>query len=104
MSRLGLLFCAPYASFVVACIGLATLGDADYQARTVLLQLPVALQMLLACWLGLEPQLSRITWLDAWSVLVPPALLLLYSAGALIERRIERRRAVPPPGQYDALS
>jgi len=95
MSRLGLYFCAPYALFIAACIACLTLGEADYQGQSILMQLPIMLQLALADALGLGQAASGVAWPDAWGLFITPAFLLLYASGALIERGIERRRAVP---------
>lgn len=96
MSRLGLFFCAPYALFVAACIGFVALGDSGRQGQFMFLHLPVAAQAALAGWLGLGRVLEHISWPDAYGLFMTPAFLLLYGAGALLERSIERRDAVPP--------
>ena len=96
MSRLGLYFCAPYALFVAACIGFAIMGNVHYQGQFIALQLPIALQLALADAFGLGQAASNIAWPDAWWVFITPAFLLLYASGALIERGIVRRRALPP--------
>jgi hypothetical protein len=95
MSRLGLYFCAPYALFIAACIACLTVGDIDYQGQSILLQLPIMLQLTLADALGLGQAASNIAWPDAWGLFITPAFLLLYAAGALIERGVQRRRALP---------
>jgi hypothetical protein len=95
MSRLGLYFCAPYALFIAACIACLTVGDVDYQGQSILLQLPIMLQLTLADAIGLGQAASNIAWPDAWGLFITPAFLLLYAAGALIERGVQRRRALP---------
>ena len=42
MSRLGLFFCAPYAVFIAACLGIVSMGQVDYQSQFMYLELPIA--------------------------------------------------------------
>jgi len=94
MSRLGLFFCAPYAMFIAACLGLVSLGQVDYQSQFTYLELPIAAQLALAHWLGLDRALEIISWPDAYGLFMTPAFILLYAAGASIERRLDRRRGL----------
>ncbi|MGF6274605.1 hypothetical protein ABIB38_002988 [Massilia sp. UYP11] len=94
MSRLGLFFCAPYAVFIPACLGIVSLGKFDYQAQFTYLELPIAAQLSLAHWLGLGRALEVISWPDAYGLFMTPAFILLYAAGASVERRLGRRRAL----------
>lgn len=93
MSRLGLLFCVPYAAFIAACLVIVSLGQADHQSQFVFLQLPIAAQMALAQWLGLGRALAVVSWPDAYGLFITPAFILLYAAGAGLERELARRRA-----------
>lgn len=94
MSRLGLFFCAPYAAFVAVCLGVVSLGHAGYSPPSTYLELPIAAQLALANWLGLDRVLAVISWPDAYGLFMTPAFLLLYAAGASIERGLERRRSL----------
>ncbi|WP_306393773.1 hypothetical protein [Telluria beijingensis] len=92
MSRLGLLFCAPYALFIAACFGIVALGKADYQSQFTYLELPIAAQLAFAHWLGLDRALAVISWPDAYGLFMTPAFILLYAVGAALERGLDRRR------------
>lgn len=96
MSRLGLLFCAPYAAFIAACLGIVMLGGIDYQSQFIFLQLPIAGQLALAQWLGLGRALEFLAWPDAYGLFMTPVLILLYALGASFERALERRRGLAP--------
>ncbi len=90
MSRLGLFFCAPYALFIATCLGFVSLGNVDYRSQFTYLELPIAAQPALAHWLGLDRALEIISWPDAYGLFMTPAFILLYAAGASIERRLDR--------------
>lgn len=92
MSRLGLFFCAPYALFIAACLGIVSMGQVDYQSQFMYLELPIAAQLALADWLGMDRALAVISWPDAYGLFMTPAFILLYAAGAAVERRFERVR------------
>ena len=96
MSRLGLLFCVPYAVFIAACVGVVILGDGDHVSRSFLLQMPIAGQLALTEWLGLGRALEFIAWPDAYGLFMTPAFILLYAGGALLERALARRRGLAP--------
>lgn len=91
MSRLGLYFCTPYALFIAACLGAIALGGVDYESQFLYLQLPIAPQLALGHWLGLHRAMSVISWPDAYGLLMTPTFLLLYAAGATLERTLQRR-------------
>ena len=93
MSRLGIFFCAPYAIFIGACMAIVSLSQADYQSQFMYLELPIAGQLALLHWLGLERALAAISWPDAYGLFMTPAFILLYAAGAGLERQLDRRRA-----------
>ena len=94
MSRLGLFFCAPYAAFVAACLAIVSLGNVGYQSQSTFLELPIAAQLALAHWLGMDRALAVISWPDAYGLFMTPAFILLYAAGATLERELDRRRAL----------
>ena len=94
MSRLGLFFCAPYAVFIAACLGIVSLGNVDYQSQFTYLELPIVAQLALAHWLGLGRALEVISWPDAYGLFMTPAFILLYAAGSALERGLDRRRAL----------
>ncbi len=94
MSRLGLFFCAPYALFIAACLGIVSMGQVDYQSQFTYLELPIAAQLALAHWLGMDRALAVISWPDAYGLFMTPAFILLYAAGAAFERQLERRRGI----------
>lgn len=96
MSRLGLLFCIPYAAFIAVCLGVVMLGGVDYQSQFVFLQLPIAGQVALAQWFGLGRMLQFLAWPDAYGLFMTPVFILLYAAGASLERALERRRGLAP--------
>jgi len=96
MSRLGLFFCAPYAAFIAACLGVVMLGETDYHSQFMLLQLPIAGQLALANWLGLGKALEFLAWPDAYALCMIPVFILLYGTGASFERALERRRGLAP--------
>jgi hypothetical protein len=96
MSRFGLLLCAPYAVFIVACLGIVSLTGGDDASQFVFLQLPIAGQVELVNALGLGRALEFVSWPDAYSLFVPPVFILLYTVGALLERGLERRRGLGP--------
>lgn len=99
MSRLGLFFCAPYALFIAACLGIVSMGQVGYQSQLTFLELPIAAQLALANWLGMDRALAVISWPDAYGLFMTPAFILLYAAGAALERELGRRRA--PLGTLD---
>lgn len=101
MSRLGLLLCAPYALFIVACVGIVSLAGGDDASQLVFLQLPISGQLALAHALGLDRALEFLAWPDAYGLFMTPVFILLYSVGALLERGLERRRGLGPAA--DAL-
>lgn len=92
MSRLGLFFCVPYAVFVAACLGIVSLGHVGYQSQFTYLELPIAVQLALAQWLGMDRALAVISWPDAYGLFMTPAFIVLYALGASLERSIARRR------------
>ena len=94
MSRLGLFFCAPYALFIAACLGIVSMGQVDYQSQFTYLELPIAAQLALAHWLGMDRALAVISWPDAYGLFMTPAFILLYAAGAAFERQLDRRRGL----------
>ena len=96
MSRLGLLLCAPYAIFIVACVGIVSLAGGDNASQLIFLQLPIAGQLALVQTLGLGRALEFLAWPDAYALFVVPVFVLLYGAGALFERHLERRRGLAP--------
>ena len=96
MSRLGLLLCAPYALFILACVGIVSLGAGDDASQLVFLQLPIAAQLVVVQALGLGRALEFLSWPDAYGLFVTPAFVLLYAAGALCERGLARRRGLAP--------
>ncbi|MEW7849869.1 hypothetical protein AB2N08_14325 [Massilia aurea] len=96
MSRLGLLLCAPYAIFIVACVGIVSLAGGDNAAQLIFLQLPIAGQLAVVQALGLGRALEFLAWPDAYAMFVVPVFVLLYTVGALLERGLERRRGLSP--------
>lgn len=94
MSRLGLFFCAPYAIFIAACLGIVSMGQVDNHSQFMYLELPIAAQLALAHWLGMDRALAVISWPDAYGLFMTPAFILLYAAGASIERGLDRRRGL----------
>ena len=94
MSRLGLFFCAPYAIFIAACLGIVSMGQGNYGSQFMYLELPIAAQLAFAHWLGMDRALAVISWPDAYGLFMTPAFILLYAAGAAIERGLDRRRAL----------
>lgn len=94
MSRLGLFFCVPYAVFIAACLGIVSMGHVGYQSQFTYLELPIAAQLALAHWLGMGRALEVISWPDAYGLFMTPAFILLYAAGAALERGLERRRGL----------
>lgn len=94
MSRLGLFFCAPYVLFIAACFGYVSLGAVGYEAQLLFLQLPISPQLALAAWLGFNRTLEVISWPDAYALFMTPAVILLYSLGALLERGLDWRRGL----------
>lgn len=94
MSRLGLFFCAPYAVFIAACLGIVSMGQVDYQSQFMYLELPITAQLAFAHWLGMDRALAVISWPDAYGLFMTPAFILLYAAGASIERGLDRRRGL----------
>jgi len=96
MSRLGLLLCAPYAIFIVACVGIVSLASGDDASQLIFLQLPIAGQLAVVQALGLGRALTFLAWPDAYAMFVVPVFVLLYTAGALLERGLERRRGLGP--------
>lgn len=92
MSRLGLFFCAPYAALTAACFGFLALGRIGDQSQLLCLQLPIAAQLALAQWLGLDRAMAVMSWPDAYGLFMPPAFILLYALGSALERGLGRRR------------
>ncbi|MEM8514090.1 hypothetical protein RCH14_003427 [Massilia sp. MP_M2] len=110
MSRLGLLLCAPYAVFILACVGIVSLGAGDDASQLVFLQLPIAGQLVVVQALGLGRAIAFLSWPDAYGLLVMPVFVLLYAVGGLCEWALARRRgpapahSAPDPGRLSAGS
>jgi len=96
MSRFGLLLCTPYAIFIIACVGIVSLGAGDDASQLAFLQLPIAGQLVVVQALGLGRALEFLSWPDAYGLFVTPLFVLLYAAGALCERGLARRRGLAP--------
>jgi hypothetical protein len=96
MSRLGLLLCAPYAIFLLVCVGIVSLAGGDGASQLAFLQLPIAGQLGLAQALGLGRVIQFLSWPEAYGLFVMPVFLLLYAVGALCERGLARRRGLAP--------
>lgn len=94
MSRLGLFFCVPYAIFIVVCLAIVSLGQAGYGSQFMYLELPIAAQLAVAHWLGMDRALAVISWPDAYGLFMTPAFILLYAIGAAIERALKWRRGL----------
>ena len=83
ISKVGIGLCSVYALIITVC--LASAYGADNKGEFVLLQLPIAFQMLLVPKF-LYPSLQNISWLNAYIVFAVPTFLLLYFFGWYLER------------------
>ena len=87
MSRIGLFFCAIYATAICICFALAFSAGGDLKGQYIFLQLPIALQGGALQSLGLGPLLANLSWGMAYIVIATLTLGLLYFVGWLLQRQ-----------------
>jgi hypothetical protein len=86
MSRVGLFFCAIYATAICICLALAFSAGGDLKGQFVFLQLPIALQGGALQFLGLGSLLANLSWVAAYAVIAIPTFGLLYFTGWFLQR------------------
>ena len=86
MSRVGLFFCAIYATAICICLALAFSAGGDFKGQFVFLQLPIALHGGALQFLGLGSLLAKLSWVAAYVVIAIPTFGLLYFAGWFLQR------------------
>jgi len=83
MSRTGIAFCTVYVLLAIASVAWGLSVD-DSKGRFVLLQLPLALQIAGLDAFGVLPYLEGLSWTATYLLIVPPTLVVLYSAGTVV--------------------
>lgn len=92
-SRLGLLLAGLYLLLSGLCVAASLASSDDHKGSFVLLQLPIAFQILLAQAMGLGYALRHLDWVGAYVLLALPTLIVLYGIGAFIDKLAVRPRA-----------
>src|SRR5262245_39017267 len=87
MSRTGIAFCAVYVLLTIASVAWGLSVD-DPKGRFVLLPLPLAFKSAGLHEIGVLPYLEGLSWTAAYLLLVPPTLVVLYFAGALVGKLV----------------
>ena len=88
-NRLGLWLCKGYLGLMLTCVCLA-LAFSDPVVRSVVLQIPLMLQITALSRVGVGPALTELPLLIQYVVIVAPTLLLLYFSGWLVSRAHRR--------------
>jgi hypothetical protein len=94
---LGFCLCGLYVAATAACWIVAYLAAGDFKGQFVFQQLPIALQLALVEWLGLVNLIVGLSWFQAYAVLFPLTLGVLYGFTLSIEFDADGRN-VPPAG------
>jgi hypothetical protein len=84
-NRLGLWFCKGYLGLILTCVCLA-LAFSDPVVRSVVLQIPLMLQITALSRVGVGVALTKLPLMFQYVLFVAPTLLLLYFSGWLVSR------------------
>ncbi|ENV90361.1 hypothetical protein F938_03957 [Acinetobacter bereziniae LMG 1003 = CIP 70.12] len=87
-SKIGLSFCIIYLLLSAFCLYIALDPMTDNKGNFVFLQLPIGFQVSAFNVIGLGPLLDRLSWMEAYSLVVPVTLLFLYGIGWLLSLSI----------------
>ncbi len=89
----GIVLCALYALPMLLCLWIANDAGADDKGRFVMLQLPLTPQLAILDAIGADGWLRGLSWVFAYSILVPPFLVMLYLLGSVLQAWVERPSA-----------
>ncbi len=87
-SKIGLSFCIIYLLLSAFCLYIALDPMTDNKGNFVFLQLPIGFQVSALNVIGLGSLLDRLSWMEAYSLVVPVTLLFLYGVGWLLSLSI----------------
>ncbi|MFW1746537.1 hypothetical protein ACG9XW_10030 [Acinetobacter guillouiae] len=87
-SKIGLSFCIVYLLLTAFCLYIALDPMTDNKGNFVFLQLPIGFQVSAFNAIGLGALFDRLSWMQAYSFVVPVTLLFLYGIGWLLSSSI----------------
>ncbi|MCT9980603.1 hypothetical protein M2R48_19980 [Acinetobacter sp. I-MWF] len=87
-SKIGLSFCIVYLLLTAFCLYIALDPMTDNKGNFVFLQLPIGFQVSASNAIGLGALFDRLSWMQAYSFVVPVTLLFLYGIGWLLSSSI----------------
>ena len=86
LNRLGLSLCTAYLVLTLILAWAAHSAEGDPKGQFVLLQLPIALQLATADFLGLATYIREWSFPIAYSFFVPAACIVLYASAVAVSR------------------
>lgn len=94
LNRLGLSLCAAYLVLTLILAWAAHSAKGDPKGQFVLLQMPIALQLAAADFLGLATYMREWSFPIAYSFFVPAACIVLYAFGVAVSRAWLRSKSL----------
>lgn len=98
-SKIGLSFCIVYLLLTAFCLYIALDPMTDNKGNFVFLQLPIGFQVSAFNAIGLGALFDRLSWMQAYSFVVPVTLLFLYGIGWLLSSSIHSIKTRNGPHQ-----